>query len=74
MPCASDDHTAPQWMFFSFSTSLQFDIQASYLLRPIPCLHYVSSIQNHERTIAQQMYSNLTKVHVVMCHTTWQII
>ena len=71
MPCASDDHTAPQWMFFSFSTSLQFDIQASYLLCPIPCLHYASSIQNHERTIAQQMHSNLMKVHAVMCRTTW---
>ena len=53
MPCASDYHTAPQQMFFSFSTSLQFDIRASYLLRPIPCLHYALSIQNHEQTIAQ---------------------
>ena len=74
MPCASDDHTAPQCMFFSFSTSLQFDIRASYLLRPIPCLHYASSMPNHEWTIAQQIHSNLMKVHAVMCHTTWQII
>ena len=71
MPCASDDHTTPQWMFLSFSTSLQFDIRASYLLHPIPCLHYALSIQNHERTIAQQMHSNLMKVHAVMCRTTW---
>ena len=74
MPCASDDHSAPQWMFSSFSTSLQFDIRVYYLLCPIPCLHYASSMQNHERTIAQQMHSNLMKVHAVMCHTTWRII
>ena len=53
MPCASDDHTTPQWMFFSFSTSLQFDIRASYLLHPNTCLHYALSIQNYEWTIAQ---------------------
>ena len=53
MACASDDHTAPQWIFFSFSTSLQLDIRASYLLCPIPCLRYALSIQNHEQTIAQ---------------------
>ena len=74
MPCASDDHTTPQWIFFSFSTFLQFDIQASYLLRPMPCLHYASSMQNHEWTIAQQMHSNLMKIHAVMCSTTWRII
>ena len=74
MPCASNDHTAPQCMFFSFSTSLQFDIRASYLLCPSPCLHNALSMPNHERTIAQQMHSNLMKVHAVMCHTTWQII
>ena len=74
MPCASDDHTARQWMFFSFSTSLQFNMRASYLLCPISCLHYASLIQNHEQTIAQQMHSNLMKVYAVMCRTTWRII
>ena len=81
VPCASDDHTTPQWMFFSFSTSLQFDIRSSYLLRripclhyAIPCLHYALSMQNHEPTIAQQIQSNLMKVHALMCHTTWRII
>ena len=65
MPCASNDHTAPQWMFFSFSTSLQFDIRASYLLHHIPCLHYALSMKNHEPTIPQQIHSNLMKVYAV---------
>ena len=60
--CASmmiTHHTAPQQMFFSFSTSLQFDIQSSSLLHRIPCLHYASLIQNQEPTIAQQCFACL---------------